>query len=157
MANMAGKLLGFVNWGEPSVSSKEDAATEEGAPVVQGDDLKLGQNSAVPSLGVQACACGYVYDPRMMAHTNTIQHHDEQPARISEIFQTLVKAGCIARMEKITGREVTQDEVMLVHAKSVMDELEGLACAYKIYKRIHISNLFCSHYTGANTRNRTGF
>ena len=80
--------------------------------------------------GIARMVCGYVYDPQMMIHSSVVHPHPEQPLRISEIYQVLVMEGCISRMGEITGRQATQEEVLLVHAKLIWDKVEQLACAY---------------------------
>lgn len=129
METISGKLLGFVNAGEPSVPHEQVGETKLEAVAQDQEDAPQAELRVVSDGESHPNTCGYVYDPQMMIHANIVQHHDEQPARISEIFQTLVKAGCISRMGEVKGREVTQEEVLLVHAKSVLDELEGFACA----------------------------
>ncbi|MCO5589996.1 hypothetical protein L7F22_043965 [Adiantum nelumboides] len=68
---------------------------------------------------------GYVYSPAMMLHAHPASDyatdakaeppHPEVPERISKIFSVLDKGGCLKRMQRIPIRDVTLDEVKMVH------------------------------------------
>lgn len=77
---------------------------------------------------------GYCYDPRMKEHEHLDYDHPEQPARISRIFETLENSGCTSRMILLPVREVSEDEVAMVHTRKVWERVNELEC--KISTRI---------------------
>ncbi|KAF0462341.1 histone deacetylase clr3 [Gigaspora margarita] len=66
---------------------------------------------------------GVVYDRRMRYHANIHEeeHHPEDPSRISSIQSMFKAAGCLEKMIPINAREVTKDEVRLVHTDEHWD------------------------------------
>ncbi|CAG8455989.1 16328_t:CDS:10 [Dentiscutata heterogama] len=66
---------------------------------------------------------GVVYDRRMRYHANIHEdeHHPEDPSRISSIQNMFKAAGCLEKMILINAREVTKDEVRLVHTDEHWD------------------------------------
>jgi histone deacetylase 6 len=71
---------------------------------------------------------GYCYDPRMREHKHLGYDHPEQPARITSIFETLETSGCTSRMIVLPAREVSKDEVALVHSRNVWDRVNDIEC-----------------------------
>ncbi|KAL7419556.1 Histone deacetylase hda1 [Cryptotrichosporon argae] len=81
---------------------------------------------------------GYVYDPLMMLHcqdgyTPTEDHvedngegHPEEPMRIKRIFKRLRESNLIQRMKQLPSKEVTRDQVILVHTEDHWDKVQGL-------------------------------
>ena len=78
---------------------------------------------------------GYCYDPRMRGHKHISYDHPEQPARITSIFETLEDSGCTSRMIVLPAREVSEDEVALVHSKRVWERVNEIEC--KISSAFH--------------------
>ena len=72
-------------------------------------------------------ATGIVYSNLMLLHKHPIDEHPEQPKRISKIYHVLQRHGCVARMVKVPTREVTKEEVLLVHEPGVWEGLEKTA------------------------------
>ncbi|CAG8555913.1 11932_t:CDS:2 [Racocetra fulgida] len=74
---------------------------------------------------------GVVYDRRMRYHANIHEdeHHPEDPSRISSIQNTFKAAGCLEKMVPISAREVTRDEVRLVHTDEHWDFVAKTAVA----------------------------
>ena len=72
---------------------------------------------------------GLVYSSKMMLHADPKfidadddeGIHPEQPERISRIFDALKRGGCVARMKRFPIRNVTKEEVMLVHHQGMWD------------------------------------
>jgi len=79
---------------------------------------------------------GYCYDPRMREHKNLTYDHPEQPARISSIFETLEASGCTSRMIVLPVREVSEDEVTLVHSRKVWKRVNDIEC--KAFPSLHL-------------------
>ena len=71
---------------------------------------------------------GYCYDPRMREHKHLSYDHLEQPARITSIFETLESSGCTSRMIVLPAREVSKDEVALVHSRNVWERVNAIEC-----------------------------
>jgi hypothetical protein len=82
---------------------------------------------------------GYIYDTIMMLHCQdgyTPTHdnfssgdgHPEEPMRIKRIFAKLAAAGLIGRMKKLESRNVTMEEVMLVHTEDHWDKVQSTEC-----------------------------
>jgi len=71
---------------------------------------------------------GYCYDPRMREHKHLSYDHPEQPARITSIFETLENSGCTSRMIALPAREVSEDEVALVHSRKVWERVNEIEC-----------------------------
>jgi histone deacetylase 6 len=71
---------------------------------------------------------GYVYSSEMMLHSNPIDpEHPERPVRIYKIFRKLQENSLLQHMKRIKIREVTKDEVMLVHDQGIWDGVERTA------------------------------
>ena len=64
----------------------------------------------------------------MKEHRHLDYDHPEQPARISRIFETLENSGCTSRMVALPVREVSEDEVTLVHSRKVWERVNELEC-----------------------------
>ena len=79
---------------------------------------------------------GYCYDPRMREHKHLNYDHPEQPARISSIFETLEASGCTSRMIVLPVREVSEDEVTLVHSRKVWRRVDDIEC--KVSPSLHL-------------------
>ncbi|PWY97481.1 hypothetical protein BCV70DRAFT_166948 [Testicularia cyperi] len=71
---------------------------------------------------------GYVYDAQMMLHVNPIDpEHPEKPVRIWKIFKILHENNLLDRMKRVRIREVTKDEVKLVHDEGIWKGVEQSA------------------------------
>ncbi|TFK25666.1 histone deacetylase clr3 [Coprinopsis marcescibilis] len=67
---------------------------------------------------------GYVYSVDMMMHFSLDPHgHPEQPNRIKNIWQTLVKEHLTERMKWLPIRPVKKEEAMLVHGEDHWDKV----------------------------------
>ena len=96
------------------------------------DHRKLrGMAGVAPSTRV-----GYCYDPRMREHKHLGYDHPEQPARITSIFETLENSGCTSRMIVLPTREVSEDEVALVHSRKVWERVKEIEC--KVSSALHL-------------------
>lgn len=63
---------------------------------------------------------GYVYSSEMMLHVNPIDpEHPERPLRIWKIYLKFKHRDLFSRMKRIPIREVTEDEVKLVHQQGI--------------------------------------
>ena len=51
--------------------------------------------------------------------------HPEDPVRIKRIFNRLRDAGLVARMKKLDFRQVSYEQVMLVHSEDHWAKVEG--------------------------------
>ena len=58
---------------------------------------------------------GLIYDERMKAHRCESYAHPECPERISRIWEKLVEEGVVSRCERVPARDVTEEELLLVH------------------------------------------
>lgn len=93
--------------------------------------------SVVPaSTRQQIYRTGYVYDILMLLHCqdgymptdmaeDSGSGHPEEPMRIKRIFMRLKEAGLIARMKKLEVKEVTAEQVMLVHSEEHWQTVQG--------------------------------
>ncbi|KAG8901279.1 Histone deacetylase hda1 [Tulasnella sp. 408] len=82
---------------------------------------------------------GYVYDTRMMQHTevrnpnddedddDSENHHPEQPRRIECIDKKLEEAGCLDLMTRLAIRHLRKDEALLVHSEDHWQKVEAIA------------------------------
>lgn len=96
------------------------------------DHFKLRDMAGVAS----STRVGYCYDPRMGGHENLSYDHPEQPARITTIFSELETSGCTSRMIFLPAREVSEDEVALVHSRNVWERVNEIEC--KVYSAFHV-------------------
>lgn len=83
---------------------------------------------------------GYVYDTRMMQHTEVRNpsdyeeddddesHHPEQPRRIECIDKKLEEAGCLDLMARVAIRLLRKDEALLVHSEDHWQKVAAIAC-----------------------------
>ena len=83
-------------------------------------------------------AVGYVYSSEMMIHFSP-HGHPEQPARVQEIWRTLVQDQLTKSMKWIPIRNVRKDEALLVHSEDHWDKVLSIQCKYRniIYFPIH--------------------
>lgn len=104
---------------EPAAESTKGPATDAdhtaAAPVLAGH----------PTLE-RIYSVGYVYHPQMMLHEN-VNGHPEEPARISQIYNLLVRNHCIVQMKEIPCREATSDEILLVHSEDLWEKVQALS------------------------------
>jgi histone deacetylase 6 len=95
-------------------------------------------SSGAKEENVQKFRSGLVYSSVMMLHAvpsyldeseegKDIEAHPERPKRISSIFDTLKKAGCVARMKRIPIRDVKMEEVMLIHQRGMWEGVQRTA------------------------------
>jgi len=74
-------------------------------------------------------AVGYVYSSDMMSHFSP-HGHPEQPARIQEIWLTLVRDKLTNQMKWIPIREVRKEEALLVHSEDHWNKVVAIQCEY---------------------------
>lgn len=109
------------------------------------DDLTVGHHALASSIRAESPApiprprtfrTGYIYDARMMLHCvdgyeptedslDWKDDHPEDPVRIKRIFNRLRDAGLVARMKKLDFRQVSYEQVMLVHSEDHWAKVEG--------------------------------
>lgn len=71
---------------------------------------------------------GYVYSSDMMLHVNPIDRdHPERPLRIWKIYLKFKHRDLFSRMKRIPIREVTEDEVKMVHDQGIWDGVKQSA------------------------------
>ncbi|KAF8973205.1 histone deacetylase complex protein [Flammula alnicola] len=68
---------------------------------------------------------GYIYSSEMMSHFSP-HGHPEQPARIQQIWHTIVRDQLNKRMKWIPIREVRRDEALLVHSEDHWDKVMAI-------------------------------
>lgn len=73
-------------------------------------------------------AVGYVYDPMMMSHHNRSMDHDEEPRRISVIYDRLKQTGCLQLMKKIPCHPATREDILTVHTADHWDKVMSYSC-----------------------------
>jgi histone deacetylase 6 len=76
---------------------------------------------------------GYIYSSEMMSHFSP-HGHPEQPARIQQIWQTLVRDQLTKKMKWLPIRQVRKEEALLVHSEDHWDKVIALQCEYKLFK-----------------------
>lgn len=77
---------------------------------------------------------GYIYSSEMMSHFSP-HGHPEQPARIQQIWQTLVRDQLTKKMKWLPIRQVRKEEALLVHSEDHWDKVIALQCEHKLFKR----------------------
>ena len=70
---------------------------------------------------------GYIYSSEMMSHFSP-HGHPEQPARIQQIWQTLVRDQLTKKMKWLPIRQVRKEEALLVHSEDHWDKVIALQC-----------------------------
>ena len=78
---------------------------------------------------------GYIYSSEMMSHFSP-HGHPEQPARIQQIWQTLVRDQLTKKMKWLPIRQVRKEEALLVHSEDHWDKVIALQCEYRLFKDI---------------------
>lgn len=73
---------------------------------------------------------GYIYSSEMMSHFSP-HGHPEQPARIQQIWQTLVRDQLTKKMKWLPIRQVRKEEALLVHSEDHWDKVIALQCEHK--------------------------
>ncbi|KAL1759399.1 hypothetical protein FB107DRAFT_270971 [Schizophyllum commune] len=87
-------------------------------------------------------AVGYVFSPEMLGHSKP-EGHEEQPARITRIFEALQKSGCIELMIRLKIRPALKEEVILVHSEDHWNKI--MAFQYMTDQQIADSANFYEH------------
>lgn len=85
-------------------------------------------SSLPPFLNASKTTVGYVYSTLMMTHTNTRGHHEEQPDRISRIFNLLKDSDCLTKMRRLPIRPVAREEALLVHSEALWEKIMAIQC-----------------------------
>lgn len=85
-------------------------------------------SSLPPILNPSNTTVGYVYSTLMMTHTNTRGHHEEQPDRISRIFNLLKDSDCLTKMRRLPIRPVAREEALLVHSEALWEKIMAIQC-----------------------------
>lgn len=67
-----------------------------------------------------------LYDDRMLLHREFYNEHPERPERIGETYRKLAERGFLKRLRRLPTREVTRDEVLLVHSLDPWEKVQGL-------------------------------
>ncbi|SPO27123.1 related to HDA1 - histone deacetylase A [Ustilago trichophora] len=81
---------------------------------------------------------GYVFSSEMTLHTNPIDpEHPEKPLRIWRIYQQFQANRLFQRMKRIQIREVTEDEVKLVHDQGIWNGVFASAFMNTDYLKSH--------------------
>lgn len=112
---------------------------------------------------------GYVYDPAMTLH----ESHDDNPEcpeRIQEIYKCLLNKNLLSKMTAVKSREVTFDELKMVHGEEYLSTLEWKLRAPKgvrkqveeKYNSIYVNEhtLMCAKLAAGSTieiANQVGF
>lgn len=80
---------------------------------------------------------GYIFDPLMMLHcadgyvptadsvVEIGSGHPEEPMRIKRIFLRLSEMGLIKRMKQLAFKQVTMDQILLVHSEDHWNKVQG--------------------------------
>ncbi|KZT11050.1 histone deacetylase complex protein [Laetiporus sulphureus 93-53] len=82
--------------------------------------------SLPPILAPSQAQVGYVYSSKMMMHSCSRGHHEEQPERISRIFDILKDAGCTRKMRRLPIRQVIRSEALLVHSEALWEKVMAI-------------------------------
>ncbi|KAG8910506.1 Histone deacetylase hda1, partial [Tulasnella sp. 417] len=114
-------------------SSPAMAAINQTATIFVNPTETGGMKTRIPRVG-------YVYDTRMMQHTevrdpnhytpeddDSESHHPEQPRRIECIDKKLDEAGCLELMTRLAIRHLRKDEALLVHSEDHWQKVEAIA------------------------------
>ena len=118
---------------EDSLESDTDSEGDEHLPKPQ------------RGLPISRLPTGLCYDPRMRYHaevaaTSAENVHPEDPRRIYYIFKELCEAGLVDDkdhppmvehpLHRIDAREVTEQEVLLVHSQQQFEFVKSTACMF---------------------------
>ncbi|KAL1748791.1 hypothetical protein HDZ31DRAFT_29029 [Schizophyllum fasciatum] len=87
-------------------------------------------------------AVGYVYSTEMLGHCKP-EGHEEQPARITRIYEALQASGCIDSMIRLKIRPALKEEVVLVHSEDHWNKI--MAFQYMTDQQIADSANFYEH------------
>ncbi|KAL7039894.1 hypothetical protein ACKWTF_000165 [Chironomus riparius] len=69
----------------------------------------------------------YVYDDVMLQHKNNFENgHPEQPERIRKIKTRFNEYNLLERMKYLPSRQATEEELLLVHSKSHLKNMQAL-------------------------------
>ncbi|XP_035701530.1 histone deacetylase 6 isoform X3 [Folsomia candida] len=81
-------------------------------------DLRLDSLRLSTNLAKAKSKVGIVYDDVMLRHRNLQElGHPETPERISNIYANHADYGLLERCERLKSREVTEEELLLIHTK----------------------------------------
>lgn len=73
---------------------------------------------------------GYVYNQENSLHfkkTNDSIEHVESPLRVETALVGLIETGCIEKMKQIPSREITEEELSLIHSNDYIKFLNSLS------------------------------
>ncbi|PCH43673.1 histone deacetylase clr3 [Wolfiporia cocos MD-104 SS10] len=106
-------------------TSSAAAASTSNAPIRASPPVARAA-SLPPSLTPPSRQVGYVYSTKMMMHSCSLGHHEEQPGRISRIYDILKNAKCLDRMKRLPIRPVLREEVLLVHNEALWEKVVAI-------------------------------
>lgn len=116
----------------PAVSvstSSSDGNAHTNGLAANGTNLASQIGSLSSSSSFDQYRTGYVFSSEMTLHTNPIDpEHPEKPLRIWRIYQQFQANRLFQRMKRIQIREVTEDEVKLVHDQGIWNGVFASAC-----------------------------
>jgi histone deacetylase 6 len=88
--------------------------------------LSVPYNPFIPNYTV-----GYVYSSEMTTHLKLGNDpHPEQPARIVQIWKTLVDKEYTKKMLWLPIRAVSREEALLVHTEDHWDKVQAIQCEF---------------------------
>lgn len=98
---------------------------------------------------------GYIYSSEMMSHFSP-HGHPEQPARIQQIWQTLVRDQLTKKMKWLPIRQVRKEEALLVHSEDHWDKVIALQCEYMLFRGYTLLNhTMCRRQTWVTNKELT--
>lgn len=142
-------FLIFITWQEPSMVLDTQRPPEPSSsipeplpskPSINQTATVLANHTETGGMKTRIPRVGYVYDTRMMQHTevrdpsgdeddyDSENHHPEQPRRIECIDKKLEEAGCLDLMTRLAIRHLRKDEALLVHSEDHWQKVEAIAC-----------------------------
>lgn len=125
-------------------SSTSAAASQTNVTVTRKEEVARA-SSLPPILGTSRINVGYVYSSKMMMHSCSRGHHEEQPERISRIFDTLKEADCLKRMKKLPIRPILREEALLVHSEILWDKVLAIHGKSTDYSLVETHRVDHSH------------
>lgn len=109
-----------------------------GGSILNGVRLGARADHARSSSQFDQYRTGVVFCADMMLHANPIdEDHPEKPLRIYKIYKKLKENRLFERMKRIPIREVTEDEVKLVHDQGIWDGVWNSACKLTAIDLVH--------------------
>jgi hypothetical protein len=112
-----------------TASQQSSARVQSDAPLTRSSTSSLTPEPPLAltlALAPNLSRTALLYDDRMLLHREIYNDHPERPERIGDTYAKLEQRGFLKRLRRLPTREVTREEVLLVHSLDPWERVQEL-------------------------------